>query len=127
MRRRSQRCNVVHGELLAFVVIAWLGPKRFKAAYNTVRVCGVENGYAYIQRPNLDRLTLAARLLRSVARQSTRRKRGRDMRTNYRGWSIYGTGAAWAAYSWGVRLRANSQELLRRMIDLRGPWAAGRY
>lgn len=36
----------------------------------------------------------------------------------YAGW-INGAGSEWYALRFGVRLRANSQELLIRMIDLR--------
>ncbi len=44
------------------------------------------------------------------------------MRRHYKGWAIYGGGDRWAAYRWGVRMRANSQELLITMIDNRPPW-----
>lgn len=37
----------------------------------------------------------------------------------YAGWWIYGERNEWAAVKQGVRMRANSQELLITMIDLR--------
>lgn len=40
-------------------------------------------------------------------------------RRNYRGWSVYGDGDTWAAYRFGVRMRANSESLLIAMIDSR--------
>lgn len=37
----------------------------------------------------------------------------------YRGWQIHGSGDKWGAYRHGVRMNGNSEELVRRMIDLR--------
>ena len=36
----------------------------------------------------------------------------------HRGWMIYGDRDSWAAYRFDVRMRANSLELIRTMIDL---------
>lgn len=39
----------------------------------------------------------------------------------YKDWHILGHDSTWEAHRYGVRLRANSQELLCTMIDLRKP------
>jgi hypothetical protein len=39
----------------------------------------------------------------------------------YLGWHIDGRNDYWEAHRFGVRMRANSQELIKTMIDLRPP------
>lgn len=41
------------------------------------------------------------------------------LRRNYAGWRVYGAGNEFYAYRYGVRMRANSESLIIRMIDLR--------
>lgn len=37
-------------------------------------------------------------------------------RRNIKGWLVYGSGSEWAAYRFGVRMRANSESLIVDMI-----------
>lgn len=37
----------------------------------------------------------------------------------YKGWTIYYAGGVWCAMRFGVRMRGNSKQLIKTMIDLK--------
>lgn len=37
----------------------------------------------------------------------------------YKGWEIFGSGNEWCAWRFGVRIRGNSKQLIKTIIDLR--------